>query len=282
MFGTVMGIEAVVAAAHLESPREAPWVIRDVRVAAPYILHDESQAHAVTVLIRRCAADTDFHCTLCSRSPNGNDIVHLKATLSSRGHERAPPRRGAPAEAPQRPSVEGRQVYETFFHGPSFQVIDTAQWQDTSMLCRLNANLPPSHRAGSDSNAAPRLIELGLQTSGLLELALSGRMMIPHTIERIERLVELDVDCAQPMFAMATSHPPAGMDIDVLDGQGDAVMIIRGYRTVPLPFAADDAGTRHPDSGAATYGLTAFHCWRAFRGRPKGSIRDRTSSRSHR
>jgi hypothetical protein len=100
-----------------------------------------------------------------------------------------------------------------------------------------------SHKTIAGSCISPRILELGLQTAGLLELASSGRMMIPCTLDRVERISELDVDADLPLFARACFAQDSGsIHIDILDAQGNAVQRIHGYRTVPLPFAADPSG----------------------------------------
>jgi hypothetical protein len=76
-------------------------------------------------------------------------------------------------------------------------VIDGLEFQDGRMAGRLGPYLPPTHvNRSTTSEVASRLIEFGLQTAGLLELATSGRMMIPHSIARIQRFVPVDVDHA--------------------------------------------------------------------------------------
>ncbi len=98
-----------------------------------------------------------------------------------------------------------------------------------------------------DSELSPRLIEFALQCAGLLELAESGRMMIPDAIARIERFLPLDVDHV-PLWARAARSTAAeratdvaaiaaaAIDIEVVDELDRLVLRVERYRTLPLPF----------------------------------------------
>jgi hypothetical protein len=146
----------------------------------------------------------------------------------------------APPVAAQ--GVGGGDIYRLFFHGPAFRVVDRAQYRNARMYCRLAPDLPPSHRGRSTaSEMAPRLIEFALQSAGLLELAVSGRMMIPHSVASIERFLPIDVDHAGAIFATAAfdAQDPAAVTIDVTDELGRTALRVVRYRTEPLPFAVN-------------------------------------------
>jgi hypothetical protein len=91
----------------------------------------------------------------------------------------------------------------------------------------------------------PRLVELALQSAGLLEIACSGRSMIPHAIDSVRRFLPLDEDSTVPLLAIARRAASSGavesgaIDIDVCTTDGRAILGVRGYRTLPLPFASD-------------------------------------------
>lgn len=83
--------------------------------------------------------------------------------------------------------------------------------------------------------AAPRLIEFGLRCARLFEPADSGRTRVPHRIDRIKRFAAVDVDCAVPVHAVARRRSTAtGIDIDIVDATGIALLSIEAYETVAL------------------------------------------------
>jgi hypothetical protein len=241
-----MSIEALASAVSAYTHGSPVSLISDIAVKAPLILHDESRSYSANIHVRANRTDSTplFLCTLLTQVRDAADVVHLQATVGGRSRTRREPQhRGVPREWHERPRVPGRTVYEHFFHGPSFRVIDSAQWQEGRMLCRLTPGLPPSHLASRTSYMSPRLIEFGLQTAGLLALASTGEMLIPDFIGSIERMSAVDVDADTLLFAVASvGSEPGSTDIEILDATGCAVMSISDYRTVPLPFPADKGG----------------------------------------
>lgn len=242
LFSTVMGLEAIVAAARQVRASNAPALLEDIRVFEPYIARHDGP-HRVELLIEHSSQtpDSELDCTVLSRLADGTECHHLDARVTfpaeashiARGPHMNPARMTSPAS-----------VYDLFFHGPSFQVVAGVGFHEGQMICRLRQPLPPSHRDRSgDSETAPRLIEFGLQCAGLLELAVSGRMMIPHSIARIERFSALEVDHPGSMMSIARFAPgaPSSVDIDIIDERGRLVLRIDQYRTEPLPFGVNQA-----------------------------------------
>jgi hypothetical protein len=69
--------------------------------------------------------------------------------------------------------------------------------------------------------------------------------MIPNAIDSVHRFLPLDEDSGVPLLAIARHAASTGaidsgaIDIDVCTGDGQPVLGVRGYRTLPLPFASD-------------------------------------------
>jgi hypothetical protein len=257
LFSTVMGLEAAVAAARGLATADGTAFLSDIRVLKPYIATGDGP-HVVELRVTPVpqTADEAFDCTLLSNVATGGPIEHLRTRVTF-----APPGPSITPAAPMRssqvrshppgepPSVSQAEIYDLFFHGPAFQVVAGAQYQNGSMTCRLAPELPPSHRGRPpDSELSPRLIEFALQCAGLLELAESGRMMIPDAIARIERFRPLDVDHWKPLVAHATRSAAtdpaidvAAIDVEVVDESGGLVLRVERYRTLPLPFPLNAA-----------------------------------------
>lgn len=232
LLGTVGQIESV---AQVAVPAgQVLTGMRDIAVGAPLIFADGASIDlSVTCEDGRYSATT--------RSPDGAPQVHLRATCVVAPHF-APQPQVTPASAlPQGAAVSAAQIYACFFHGPAFRVIASAQRSGDSVVATGALALPPWDGARA-TVAAPRVIELGLQTAGLLQLALDGAMMIPRHIARIERYAGTDLGSGTALFARAgRSAPGAPADIDVFDAAGAVVLRIIGYATALLPFAHDHA-----------------------------------------
>ncbi len=84
----------------------------------------------------------------------------------------------------------------------------------------------------------PRLIELCFQTAGVFEIGTTGTMALPMHIDRV-RIGGVEIGDDRPMHAIV--QPVDGsFDAIVVDGDGNAVVAIEGYRTITMPGALPD------------------------------------------
>ncbi len=246
LFPTVMGIEVCVIGAQDFIVQTVGATVSCIDVHKPFVLQEGKPSTIELSVVRSDdEAKIDCRCALFS-TQGGHTALHLEATVQFDSKPNTICSTRLPSDSRKNPHpsggplVKGTQVYELFFHGPSYQVIYEAEFQAGEMLCTLNSLLPASHRSSSaDSAMAPRLIEFALQSAGLLEIATNGRMMIPHSIECIDRLVAADVTPLTAMQARAAYRPGDDrcIDIEILDESERAALLVRGYRTVDLPFA---------------------------------------------
>ena len=138
-------------------------------------------------------------------------------------------------------SATGADVYRCFFHGPAFQVIGRCALVDDQMWSEMSAAVMPLWSADTpDSQSDAHAIELGLQTAGLLELAMDRRMMIPKRIGRIAHGPGRLGPGSRAMARRASvSVATSSFTIDVVDSSGSPILVIHDYETQPLPFASD-------------------------------------------
>jgi hypothetical protein len=145
-------------------------------------------------------------------------------------------------------------VYDVYFHGPAYQVLDRA-WRDNGhVIGSLASNLPEDHEPASQpTKLAPRLIELCFQTAGLWELGTTGRMALPMHVDRV--VLFRGNKRSSRLWAVVTpqTDPPGSMDADVVDQTGRVRMRLEGYRTVELPGELD-SGLLAPIRGAMSEG----------------------------
>ncbi|HEX2415215.1 MAG TPA: polyketide synthase dehydratase domain-containing protein, partial [Thermoleophilaceae bacterium] len=167
-------------------------------------------------------------------------------TVHFTGRARLTP--GPPASPPEGARPDGEPgaagevnrdaVYEVYFHGPAYQVLERAWRADGGVVGRLVPDLPPAYEpSGDPTEIAPRLIELCFQTAGVWELGRSGRMALPTHVDRVvpfEGAAENG-----PMLAVVRPGDGDGVDAEVLDEDGRVRMRLEGYRTVELPGSLD-------------------------------------------
>lgn len=150
----------------------------------------------------------------------------------------------ASARVPLQLSSEGivsaAQIYRIYFHGPAYQVLDSA-WRDGERIIgQMSEDLPRDHNPSQGPTLiGPRLIELCFQTAGLLEICEHNRMGLPLYVHHVSwsRPPELPVG---PLFAVVTPDMAGEeFDAEVVDKQGNRYLQLTGYRTVTLPDKVD-------------------------------------------
>jgi hypothetical protein len=240
LFGTAMGIDALAAAARQAARNLAIVAIERIEIHHPGILAEGEKRRLTVEFDARSEGRQGPLLSGRIVTPAGAapEILHVRACF--RLGRSMPPSLG-PASTPHRwagAAVTARDIYGVYFHGPAFQVIAGAAFLGDALIAAL---APPPRAA--EIPAMARLIEFGLQTSGLLALARTGGMLIPHRIGRIVVPQSLFADDAAPVVAVATpgatdTGKPA-TDIEILDAANAVLIRIEGYETVPLPFASD-------------------------------------------
>jgi hypothetical protein len=244
LLGTAMGVELMFRTARgltADSPSAARRLER-VAVFAPLILQGES----ATVVHVRAERGLDeprgaVRCRVESQPAGQPPLLHFEGLCVDAEPAHASPREAVRVARDDRLGVDGAQVYDVFFHGPAFQVVAHASLAGDGMVCEWQRALPPwTHATPEATQPDPRWIELCLQTAGLLELATTQRMLIPQRIDSVEHVDAALADRGERMLARAR-RAAAGdaIDIDLRDDRDTLLLRVRGYRTVPLPFASD-------------------------------------------
>jgi hypothetical protein len=241
----VMGIEAFAEAAAGLLPDWEVIALEDIELSAPFKFYrDEPRALKLQVLHRNGSDRTLIaDCRLVgTRSlPTGEErTVHFsgRAVLA---REPAPPpdQEDAPDDGESDGGIGPEAIYEIYFHGPAYRVLDRAWRHDGDVVGRFAADLPPDHEPADEPTiAAPRLIELCFQTAGVWELGTTGRMALPTHVDRVIRYAGADA----PGKLLAVVHPRedgSAVDARVLDEGGNVRVMLQGYRTIELSDAPD-------------------------------------------
>jgi hypothetical protein len=205
---------------------------------------DEPRTITTTAVIRPDGADLVADCTLrASRRLAGEQAPRVTSHFTGRVRLTATAAEQERAETPGAqaiPAVTHDDIYHVFFHGPAYQVVDEAWHSGPDAVARLARHLPASHTPETDRTATePRLAEACFQTAGLWEIGHDGHMALPAHVDLVS-MPHRPAPEAE-LFAIARPANGGGFDCQVLDGEGDVVLRVNGYRTVGLddPLPAD-------------------------------------------
>jgi NAD(P)-dependent dehydrogenase (short-subunit alcohol dehydrogenase family) len=241
----VMGIEAFAEAALCVHPGWHIEAIEEVNFLAPFKFYrDEPRTVIIQALFYPQGDNLRAECRLIGRRtlPNQSqpqETVHFTARVRV---TKQPPQAsaGLPIKLTSEAIVDAAQIYRIYFHGPAYQVLDSA-WRDGERIIgQMSVDLPTDHDPlQGPTLIGPRLIELCFQTAGLLEISEHNRMGLPLYVHHVSwsRPPELAVG---PLFAVVTPDT-AGQkfDAEVVDTQGNRYLQLTGYRTVTLPDSVD-------------------------------------------
>jgi NAD(P)-dependent dehydrogenase (short-subunit alcohol dehydrogenase family)/acyl carrier protein len=241
----VMGIEAFAEAAATLLPGWAIDSIEDVNFLAPFKFY-RSEPRTVTVQARILALGDGItaECKLIGQrvlpnQPEPQETVHFTARVHMTKQEREAP---AAIAAPKNgvPVVDAGSIYQVYFHGPAYRVIERA-WEDGErMTGKMALDLPDNHYPPEQPLlVAPRLIELCFQTAGLWELISQGRMGLPYHAGRVSCFGATETDHT-PLFAVVRPNLEDGsFDAVVVDSSGNLYLKLQNYRTVALSGIVD-------------------------------------------
>jgi acyl transferase domain-containing protein/NAD(P)-dependent dehydrogenase (short-subunit alcohol dehydrogenase family)/acyl carrier protein len=243
----VMGIEAMAETARVLFPERFVGAIEDVNFISPFKFYrNQPRTAEIHADFRTEREDIVADCRLVgARTLHGQSEPEIITHFTGRVRLVSKQPEGVKEHWTTQNSVrkvDASQVYRVFFHGPAYRVIDSAWRMGEKVIALFAKNLPANH-VPSDlpSFVSPRLIELCFQTGSLSGLALESRLGLPHAVREV-RIIALPGNGADTaLFSMISSNPDGSYDAKVVDEEGNAYMIVRGYQTMnlPDPVAAD-------------------------------------------
>jgi NAD(P)-dependent dehydrogenase (short-subunit alcohol dehydrogenase family) len=240
----VMGMELFAQVAALPFADRHVAAIEDVDFLAPVkFFRDEPRTLEISARFTFDGDDVVAACTLVGERRLANQdepqrTVHFtgRVRLSTGTVEAGT---AATPESAER-AVGAGDVYEIYFHGPAYQVLDTAWRAGDTVVGQMAGDLPANQRPDDAAIVStPRLIELCFQTAGVWEIGTSGRMALPMRVAKV-----VPTGGAGPAgygHAVVTPRDDGSFDALVVDGAGRVGLRLEGYRTVSLPGALDDS-----------------------------------------
>jgi hypothetical protein len=236
----VMGIEAFAEVARLVAPELEVAAIEDVTFRAPFKFYrDEPRAIVLRARPRAEGDEVLVRCELLGRrvlagQDEAQETTHFTATVRLAPDPPAPPEGTKPPDA-NGASVDRSAIYDVYFHGPAYQVLDRAWTAGDVAVGRLTADLPTNHRPPERRLvAAPRLIELVFQTAGLVQIARDGVLGLPTAVGHAVTYGD-PATASGALFALVRPTDEGGFDGLVVDDSGTVFASVAVYRTTALP-----------------------------------------------
>ncbi|HXP86319.1 MAG TPA: polyketide synthase dehydratase domain-containing protein, partial [Bryobacteraceae bacterium] len=241
----VMGIEAFAEAALWMLPGWHVESVEEMNFLAPFKFY-RNEPRTVTV---ETAWRPDGNAVLADCRLIGRRLLHNQAEPQVTTHFTGRVRLarqplaailGPALAAPSGSVFEAADIYRIYFHGPAYQVLERAWWDGNRVVGLMAKGLPANHHPSEKLAAVPpRLIELCLQTAGLWELKVEGRMGLPQHIRQV-CLWDTPDRAEGRLYAVVTADPAQkSFDVEVLDEAGKRYVRVSGYRTEALPDKAD-------------------------------------------
>ena len=238
----VMGIEAMAETARLLFPDSHIGAVENVSFLAPFKFY-RGQPRSLKIQAQFYAAGNDVvaDCRLLgARTLHGQSepeiTLHFTGQVRLVSGRRKPAKEKLIAMPKNGARVEASDIYRLYFHGPAYQVIDSA-WKDGENIVALFARDLPANHEPSDLPVAvyPRLIELCFQTASLSGLALQSRLGLPHAFEELQVLSLPDGKSNAKFFSVIGQNPDGSYDARLVDDGGAVYLVLRGYKTMDLP-----------------------------------------------
>jgi hypothetical protein len=150
------------------------------------------------------------------------------------------PQAGKDAKGPRLPDsgskIDAAQVYRLYFHGPAYQVIDSAWRTGDQIIASFAKNLPANHEPSDlPTVVSPRLVELCFQTASLYGLAFQSRLGLPDAFRELKVLASPENVADRAFFAIVATNPDGSYDAKMVDEKGELYLVLHGYRTMDLP-----------------------------------------------
>jgi 3-hydroxymyristoyl/3-hydroxydecanoyl-(acyl carrier protein) dehydratase len=240
----VMGSEAFAQVASVLVPGFFVSAVEDEQFLAPFKFHRNQPATLHLAATARSVASGEVlvAATLGSIVQPKPELpalerVHFKANVRLRRQPQAEPRVDF-AEPAARALELGREaIYEVYFHGPAYQVIERAHVAEAAVVARLASPLPPNcDPATAAALTAPRLLELLFQAAGLWLLAKKETMALPSSLASARFYRPPEPAQERRLYAVVEVRDDGGrFDGRVVDGTGRVYAELVGYQTVALP-----------------------------------------------
>jgi NAD(P)-dependent dehydrogenase (short-subunit alcohol dehydrogenase family) len=240
----VMAVESFSEAVRLIYPNPGILSVEALSFEAPLKLYRDEPRRASLYLVptwikHETVFQVRMETTRELKGGRSQTICHYRAHIQVHGRQESPARMLSPARENKDMTIKKQAIYDFFFHGPSFQVLEQANTADDGSLAgHLDSDCKnPAMSKPSKMTSSPMLTELAFQTAGLLEARNHDRLGLPAGVEK------LSIHNPQPgdpgkivAWVVDKSHNDEGRySAKVVDERGYILVELDGYRTSSLP-----------------------------------------------
>jgi hypothetical protein len=241
-----MGMEAFAEAARLLAPQYQVAAVEDVDFAAPLkFFRDEPREVVVQAVVAPAGDNLLARCRLLAErmlpgQARPQRTIHFTGTvrLARTGPKAEKAKPAGPANGAR---LDAGQVYAFYFHGPAYRVVASAWKTEDAAAALLADPLPENHRPAELPLAtAPRLVELCFQAAGLWQAGAEGQLALPLHVGGA-RVLRDPARARGALVATATQTAPGRFDCRVVDADGNVIVRLDDYRSIPLPAPIPDS-----------------------------------------
>jgi len=244
-----MGTEAFAELARVVAPGFAVASVEDAEFLVPWKLHRMKPA---TCLLSGRATPGPGGTLLVEtllRSVHhprpelpAQERLHFRARV--RMSRAAPTVDPIPFTPPSREAlpVDAARVYEVFFHGPAYRVVEAIGFEDHRATCLMAHGLPADTAPPDAAHlVSPRLVELGFQAASLWILARQEVLALPAGFRTVTAYRAPEDANGSRLYALVSADRTVGadgaplLDARIVDEAGRVYLDLIGYRTVALP-----------------------------------------------
>jgi NAD(P)-dependent dehydrogenase (short-subunit alcohol dehydrogenase family) len=241
----VMAVETFAEAARLLQPDMEVISVEDLAFEAPLKLYRDEPRQAYVRLIRtlhgqECVWLASMETTRSLVGGKQQTTRHFRARI--RMDHQASLVKGELPNGNGNSKVLGRQaIYQAYFHGPSFQVLEKVTTSEDGQLAGwmdLSRQKPPLANTGA-LIARPMLTELAFQAAGIAEMHSHARLGLPAGVKHL-KIHASPVGDHGRIAAKVLSQREGDSSlygVKVVDERGFVLVELEGYRTSPLPNA---------------------------------------------
>lgn len=249
----VMGIEGFsIAAKHivsvLGSSRAGFEVTRleNVQFLAPFKFYGNKprtiQWKAAALRTREgIRVDASLESDLARVDGGIDHLLHFTGTVFLTAETETSEQVVKPPKWQQKDIVTADDIYKLYFHGPSFQVLESAQSSKSGVLGKFNKRVVEIAADDPGLFATPLLVEMCFQTAGLYQAGATGVLALPQSVGKLQLF-------KQPLNGVpiyAEVHPRLegdsyAFDARVVDAKGNVFLELTDYRTSALPYPAEE------------------------------------------
>jgi hypothetical protein len=153
-----------------------------------------------------------------------------KVRLSENPPESPNPIKGKLTVTGKKAVAQSEDIYQLYFHGPAYQVIDKSWKKGDDVIGRFAKDLPANHTpAKLETQALPRLIELCFQTAGIWEMGADARMGLPMHFDTLR--VYGNTERNKTSLFAKVSRVDGAYNAAIVDEEGAVLLELGGYTT---------------------------------------------------